>query len=81
MQTDSFTKKEVYQFVTSDDPSLIDGNSSRYINKKIVDVLSSLGYREKVVKRNGKAVRLMINDDEIADDSTIDDIFNELPKE
>lgn len=70
LQTESFTKKEVLTFLTSNDPTLLEGNSVRYLNKKIVDVLSSWGYREKVKKRNGKAVRVMVDENDETVDTT-----------
>ncbi len=77
-QTDSFTKQEIYMYMTSSDPSLLDTSSSRFINRKIVDVLSAIGYREKVVKVNGKSKRVMVNDDDASDGIDAGDLFNEL---
>lgn len=77
-QTDSFTKQEIYMYMTSSDPSLLDTSSSRFINRKIVDVLSAIGYREKVVKVNGKSKRVMVNDDDTSDGIDAGDLFNEL---
>lgn len=77
-QTDSFTKQEIYMYMTSSDPSLLDTGSSRFINRKIVDVLSAIGYREKVVKIKGKSKRLMVNDDDTSDGIDAGDLFNEL---
>ncbi|MFT8852714.1 MAG: VapE domain-containing protein [Leuconostoc suionicum] len=77
-QTDSFTKQEIYMYMTSSDPSLLDTSSSRFINRKIVDVLSAIGYREKVVKIKGKSKRLMVNDDDTSDGIDAGDLFNEL---
>ncbi|MCT3047754.1 virulence-associated E family protein [Leuconostoc mesenteroides] len=77
-QTDSFTKQEIYMYMTSNDPSLLDTSSSRFINRKIVDVLSAIGYREKVVKIKGKSKRVMVNDDDASDGIDAGDLFNEL---
>ena len=77
-QTDSFTKQEIYMYMTSSDPSLLDTSSSRFINRKIVDVLSAIGYREKVVKVNGKSKRVMVNDEDTSDGIDAGDLFNEL---
>ncbi|MBZ5951069.1 virulence-associated E family protein [Leuconostoc gasicomitatum] len=77
-QTDSFTKQEIYMYMTSSDPSLLDTSSSRFINRKIVDVLSAIGYREKVVKVNGKSKRVMVSDDDTSDGIDAGDLFNEL---
>lgn len=77
-QTDSFTKQEIYMYMTSSDPSLLDTSSSRFINRKIVDALSAIGYREKVVKIKGKSKRLMVNDDDTSDGIDAGDLFNEL---
>ena len=77
-QNDSFTKQEIYMYMTSSDPSLLDTSSSRFINRKIVDVLSAIGYREKVVKIKGKSKRLMVNDDDTSDGIDAGDLFNEL---
>lgn len=79
-QTDSFTKKDVFLFMTSDDPTLLDSGSSRFINRKIVDALSAIGYREKVVKVNGKSKRVMVNDDESLNEADEADIFERLLK-
>ena len=77
-QTDSFTKQEIYMYMTSSDPSLLDTSSSRFINRKIVDALSAIGYREKVVKVDGKSKRVMVNDDDTSDGIDAGDLFNEL---
>ncbi|WP_273731688.1 VapE domain-containing protein [Leuconostoc mesenteroides] len=77
-QTDSFTKQEIYMYMTSSNPSLLDTSSSRFINRKIVDALSAIGYREKVVKVNGKSKRVMVNDDDTSDGIDAGDLFNEL---
>lgn len=77
-QTDSFTKQEIFMYMTSSDPSLLDKSSSRFINRKIVDVLSAIGYREKVVKIKGKSKRVMVNDDDTSDGIDAGDLFNEL---
>ena len=79
-QTDSFTKKDVFSFMTSNDPSLLESGSSRFINRKIVDALSAIGYREKVVKVNGKPKRLMINDDDSLSEIDEADVFERLLK-
>lgn len=79
-QTDSFTKKDVFLFMTSNDPSLLESGSSRFINRKIVDALSAIGYREKVVKVNGKSKRVMVNDDESLNEADESDIFERLLK-
>ncbi|MDD9138334.1 hypothetical protein H7198_01735 [Fructobacillus sp. CRL 2054] len=81
LQNESFTKKEVLQFLTSNDPNLLEGNSVRFLNKKIVDVLSSMGYREKVTKQNGKAKRVMVDENAKTVDATrAKEIFSGLQK-
>ncbi|MDY5164548.1 VapE family protein [Leuconostoc falkenbergense] len=79
-QTDSFTKKDVFLFMTSNDPTLLESGSSRFINRKIVDSLSAIGYREKVVKVNGKSKRVMVNDDESLNEADEAEIFERLLK-
>ena len=80
-QTESFTKKQVFEFITTKEPALLEENSVRYLNKKIIDVLSSMGFREKVTKRNGKSIRVMVNENEKAVDATrAKEIFSSLQK-
>lgn len=81
MKDEWFTKNDIYMYLTSGDPSLLDANSARFVNRKIVDVLSTLGYREKVQKINGKAKRIIINDDESTEGVDVGSMFEQLERE
>lgn len=60
---ESFGKNDVFDYITEQDASLLTESSARYLKQKIVDVLSAMGYREKVVRYKGKTKRLMLQDE------------------